>query len=68
MGLKHIARITKSNLDEMLDDRRVQLIASYNGIIQLVTPENAIFGFPSTLLKVGTQPEQRAQQTSDGCQ
>ncbi len=57
-GLKHICRIYKATQDDFFDDRRIVIIATYDGMIESVeiakgsnsTP--AIFGFPSQQLKV----------------
>ncbi|GAX73197.1 hypothetical protein CEUSTIGMA_g650.t1 [Chlamydomonas eustigma] len=56
-GLKHIARITKCSPADFLDDRRMVIIATYDGLIESVeTPKGsnsspAIFGFPAAQLK-----------------
>lgn len=51
-GLKHVIKIFKVTDEDFLDDRRIVITSSYDGIILDIEPENSTaFGFPSTLLK-----------------
>ncbi len=57
-GLKHICQIYQATHDDFFDDRRISIIATYDGMIESVemakgANSNAIFGFPSHQLKVG---------------
>ncbi len=58
-GLKHICQIYKASQDDFFNDRRVVIIATYDGMIESVemaqgsNSSHAIFGFPSQQLKVG---------------